>query len=105
MLQQSVSTKSVGILPPFATAVKQSFYVAGLLLAMGGFVLQLGQSDLTLAPVAGAGSLLSQSILAVVYLGGAVFLFTSGQGGWGAGSRLAGLSASGTCHGFRGVVA
>ena len=79
MLQQSVSTKSVGILPPFATAVKQPFYVAGLLFAMGGFVLQLGQSDLTLAPVAGAGSLLSQSILAVVYLVGAVFLFTSGR--------------------------
>ena len=79
MLQQSVSTKSVGTLPPFATAVKQSFYVAGLLLAMGGFVLQLGQSDLTQAPVAGAGSLLSQSTLAVVYLGGVVFLFTSGR--------------------------
>ena len=79
MLQQSVSTKSVGILPPFATAVKQPFYVAGLLPAMGGFVLQLGQSDLTLVPEAGAGSLLSQSILAVVYLGGAVFLFTSGR--------------------------
>ena len=79
MLQQSVSTKSIGTLPPFATAVKQPFYVAGLLLAMGGFVLQLGQSDLTLAPVAGAGSLLSQSILSVVYLGGLVFLFTSGR--------------------------
>ena len=79
MLQQSVSTKSIVTLPPVANAVKQSFYVAGLLLAMGGFVLQLGQSDLTLAPVAGAGSLLSQSTLAVVYLVGVFFLFTSGQ--------------------------
>jgi O-antigen ligase len=79
MLQQSMSTKNVGILPPFARAVKPPFYVAGLLLAMGGFVLQLAQSDLTLARETSAGSLLSQSILGVVYLVGAVFLFTSGR--------------------------
>lgn len=62
----------------FANALTQAFYMTGLLFAMGGFVLQLGGADLTVASVAGKGSLLSQSVLGTVYLGGLACLFRTG---------------------------
>jgi exopolysaccharide production protein ExoQ len=53
------------------------FYVTGFLFVGGGFVLLTSTSDLRLTPEPGAGSLLSQSILALFYSAGTVLLLVN----------------------------
>lgn len=56
-----------------------SFYVAGFLFVGGGFVLLTSTADLRLAPEPGAGSALSQSILAFFYATGTLLLLVNGH--------------------------
>jgi O-antigen ligase len=53
------------------------FYIAGFLFVGGGFVLLTSSADLRLAPEPGAGSLVSQSILAFFYSVGTVLLLVN----------------------------
>jgi O-antigen ligase len=52
--------------------------MVGTLFAMGGFVLQLSGADMQTVPEPGAGSTISQAILAVFYGGAGVWLLRSG---------------------------
>lgn len=61
------------------SALAYVFFIPGLLLAGGAFVLQLSGANLTVAPDAEGGSLFSQMVLGSFYLAGLLVFLASGK--------------------------